>query len=48
MPFGRYVCLALVAGAAASLSIDGACAAQDLDCQKLRPVLLKGGQVIEL
>ena len=42
-----FFALGQVAGAAASLAIDGGCAAQDLDYAKLRAALLAGGQVVE-
>ena len=41
-----FFALGHVAGAAAALSIDGGCAAQDLDYAKLRAVLLAEGQVV--
>ena len=42
-----FFALGQVAGAAAALSIDAGCAAQDLEYAKLREVLLAEGQVIE-
>ena len=42
-----FFALGQVAGAAAALSIDANCAAQDLEYAKLREVLVAEGQVIE-
>ncbi len=42
-----FFALGQVAGAAASLALDAACAVQDLEYAKLRRVLQDGGQVLE-